>query len=298
MRLIKETHIQFTKYHNLFMTASGIFLALSLISIFLVRGLNYGLDFTGGTLLQVSFEKPITTAAVRQALATNNLENSNIQMTGVANEFIIRTPLHASSDSTVVLMTKALESVPDNSFITQRAESVGPKIGKELRATVFQAIFWAMVVILVYISFRFQFKFALGAVAALVHDVIFTLGIFSLFQLEISLSTIAAFLTIVGYSLNDTIVIFDRVRENMKSKRYNVIEQLFDVSINESLSRTVITSATTLFVVLILAFAHGEVKIFSIALIIGIVIGTYSSLYVASPIVIMYQKKLDARKKK
>jgi preprotein translocase subunit SecF len=297
MKLIKQTNIHFIKYYKLFLTISATYLALSLISIFFIRGLNYGLDFTGGTLLQVKFENPITTAAVREALAANHLENSNIQMTGEANEFIIRTPLQTSTDSTTVLLTKALETIPNNSFVTNRAESVGPKIGKELRNTAYQAIFWAMIVILVYISFRFQFRFAVGAVVALIHDVLFTLGIFSLFQLEISLSTIAAFLTIVGYSLNDTIVIFDRVRENMKTKRFGTMEQLFDNSINDTLSRTIITGGTTLIVVLVLAFAHGEVKIFSIAMIIGILVGTYSSLYIASPIVIMFQKRLDARKK-
>jgi preprotein translocase subunit SecF len=233
MKLIKQTHIEFVKHYKTFLTISGICLAVSLVSIFFVRGLNYGLDFTGGTMLQVKFDNPITTAEVRQALATNNLENSNIQMTGQANEFILRTPLQTSTDSTMVVMAKALESIPNNSFVINKAESVGPKIGKELRSSAYMAIFWAIVVILVYISFRFQFKFAVGAVVALVHDVLFTLGIFSLFQLEISLSTIAAFLTIVGYSLNDTIVIFDRVRENMKTKRIGTVEQLFDISINE-----------------------------------------------------------------
>lgn len=297
MRLIKQTNIQFIKYHKFFLTVSGICLVISLISIFLVHGLNYGLDFSGGTLLQVNFTNPTTTAEIRRAMTVNNLGNSNIQKIGSGNEYIIRTSLQTGTDSTVVVMTKALESIPNNSFITQRAESVGPKIGKELRTTVYMSIFWAMVVILIYISFRFQFKFALGAVLALIHDVLFTLGIFSIFQIEISLSTIAAFLTIVGYSLNDTIVIFDRVRENMKTKRFGAIEQLFDISINETLSRTIITSGTTLIVVCVLAFAHGEVKIFSIAMIIGIVVGTYSSLYIASPVVIMYQKYLDARKK-
>jgi len=297
MRLIKKTNIEFVKHYKVFLTISGIYLAISLISIFFVRGLNYGLDFTGGTLLQVKFENPITTAEVRQALAANRLENSNIQKAGESNEFIIRTPLQTSTDSTVVVMTKALESIPNNSFVTNKAESVGPKIGKELRSSAYMSIFWAMVVILIYISFRFQFRFALGAVVALVHDVLFTLGVFSFFQLEISLSTIAAFLTIVGYSLNDTIVIFDRVRENMKTKHLGTVEKLFDISINETLSRTIITGGTTLIVVLVLAFAHGEVKIFSIAMIIGILVGTYSSLYIASPIVIMFQKKLDVRKK-
>ncbi len=297
MKIFKETHIDFLKYMRYIIIIAVAYLTVAVI-LLLTRGLNYGLDFSGGTLIQVAFKDSVTTAQIRQALAKYNLQNSSIQPAARQNEFIIRAPLQATTDEATRQINDALLSIPNNSFETLRAEQVGPKIGKELRSSMYQAIFWALVVILVYISFRFQLKFAVGAVLALVHDVLFTLGVFSFFRLEISLSTIAAFLTIVGYSLNDTIVIFDRVRENMHSRRYNNLLDLFNHSINETLSRTIITSLTTLFVVFVLVFAQGELRNFSIAMIVGVGVGTYSSIYIASPIVIFWQKQLDAHKKK
>lgn len=290
MRVLKNTHIDFVKYSRPILVAVGIYLTIAIV-LLLTRGLNYGLDFTGGTLIQVLFKNPVTTNDIRQALAQYNLQNSIIQPAERPNDFIIRVPLQVPTEQATQQINAALLSIPDNSFETLRAEQVGPKIGRELRGSIFKAILSALVVILIYISFRFQFKFAVGAVAALVHDVLFTLGFFSLFQLEISLSTIAAFLTIVGYSLNDTIVVFDRVRENMHSRRFSNIVDLFNHSINETLSRTIITSLTTLLVVFVLVFAHGEIRIFSIALIVGILVGTYSSIYIASPLVIYWQKQ-------
>lgn len=297
MKIFKETHIDFLKYVRYITITAVAYLTVAVI-LLLTRGLNYGLDFSGGTLIQVAFKDSVTTAQIRQALAKYNLQNSSIQPAARRNEFIIRAPLQAITEEATQQINDALLSIPNNSFETLRAEQVGPKIGKELRGSMYKAIFWALVVILVYISFRFQLKFAVGAVVALVHDVLFTLGVFSLFRLEISLSTIAAFLTIVGYSLNDTIVVFDRVRENMHSRRYNNLFDLFNYSINETLSRTIITSMTTLFVVFVLVFAQGELRNFSIAMIVGVGVGTYSSIYIASPIVIFWQKQLDARKKK
>jgi len=290
MRVLKNTHIDFIKYARPILLIAGIYLTLAIVLLF-TRGLNYGLDFTGGTLVQVLFKNPVTTNDIRQALAKYNLQNSTIQPAERPNDFIIRVPLQVPTEQATQQINDALLSIPDNSFETLRAEQVGPKIGRELRGSIFKAILSALVVILIYISFRFQFKFGVGAVAALVHDVLFTLGFFSLFQLEISLSTIAAFLTIVGYSLNDTIVVFDRVRENMHTRRFTNLVDLFNHSINETLSRTIITSLTTLLVVFVLVFAHGEIQIFSIALIVGIMVGTFSSIYIASPLVIYWQKQ-------
>ncbi len=295
MRIFKQTSIDFVMHYRTFVTISVIYITLAVI-IFFLRGLNLGLDFTGGTLLQVKFEKPVTTANIRQALTTINQQDAVIQKSSNVDEFIIRAPMTFATDSAASVITQALQTIPGNSFETIRAEQVGPKIGKELRSSAVKAVLATLVVILVYISIRFKFEFALGAVIALIHDVLFTLGIFSIFKLEFSLSTIAAFLTIVGYSLNDTIVVFDRVRENMKTRRYNTMEELFNVSINETLNRTIITSLTTLFVVLVLVFVHGEVKVFSIALIVGIIVGTYSSLYIASPVVLIWHKRLASQK--
>lgn len=290
MRIFKNANYNFMKYARTVLIAAGIYLAAAAIIVF-TRGLNFGLDFTGGTLVQVVFQQPVTTAEIRQALSQYDLANSVIQPAERPNEYIIRAPLQVATDQATQQINAALLTLPNNSFETLRAEQVGPKIGKELRGAMFKAILSALVVILVYITFRFQFKFGVGAVVALVHDVLFTLGVFALFRLEISLSTIAAFLTIVGYSLNDTIVVFDRVRENMHTRRYSNNIDLFNRSINETLSRTLITSLTTLFVVFVLVFARGEIGIFSIAMIVGIMVGTFSSIYIASPIVIFWQKQ-------
>jgi preprotein translocase SecF subunit len=184
------------------------------------------------------------------------------------------------------------KAFPDNPFVEQRVEKVGPKIGKELIVDALSAVFWAIILILLYVMWRFEIKFALGAILALVHDVLITVGIFSILDVEISAPIIAAVLTIVGYSLNDTIVVFDRIRENIKSKQKDssAFMDIINRSLNETLSRTVITSLTTLFVVTILFFFGGEVlRSFALALIIGIIIGTYSSLFVASPFVVEWQ---------
>ena len=297
MRFFKETNIQFIKFSKNAITGSVIFLLISIVSIFLIRGLNYSIDFTGGTLIQVQFSKETSTAEIREALATVNLQNSIIQKSAGLNEFMIRVAQDETIENLPATVNEGLRSLEGNTFDIRRTDQVGPKIGKELRSTAILAIISALFVIGVYISIRFQFRFAIGAVVALIHDVLFTLGIFSLAQLEISLTTIAAFLTIVGYSLNDTIVLYDRIREDIKIMRSDTIEAIVNKSINETLSRTIITSLTTFIVVLVLVFAAGEVRIFAIAMIIGVFVGTYSSIYIAGPVVIAWQKKFNAKKK-
>jgi len=297
MRFFKETNIQFVKFSKNAITGSVIFLLISIVSIFLIRGLNYSIDFTGGTLIQVQFSKETSTAEIREAMATVNLQNSIIQKSAGLNEFMIRVAQDETIENLPAAVNEGLRSLEGNTFDIRRTDQVGPKIGKELRSTAVLAIISAIFVIGVYISIRFQFRFAIGAVVALIHDVLFTLGIFSLAQLEISLTTIAAFLTIVGYSLNDTIVLYDRIREDIKIMRSDTIEAIVNKSINETLSRTIITSLTTFIVVFVLAFATGEVRIFAIAMIIGVFVGTYSSIYIAGPVVIAWQKKFSAKKK-
>jgi len=296
MRFFKETNIPFVKFSKTAVTGSIIFLAISLISIFLVKGLNYGIDFTGGSLSQVRFDSNVTTGEIRQALSSVNLQNSIIQKTSGSNEFLIRAPQIEGMEDIPGEIRRGLEKL-ENPFEVRRTEHVGPKIGKELRTAAIWAIVSAIIVIGIYITIRFKFQFAVGAVVALIHDVLFTLGIFSLLQLEISLSTIAAFLTIVGYSLNDTIVLYDRVRENIKKRRNEKIGDIINISINETLSRTIITSLTTFIVVVVLSFAPGEVRIFAIAMIIGVIVGTYSSMNIAGPVVIYWQQKIHAKKK-
>lgn len=297
MRFFKETNIQFVKFSKNAITFSVIFLLIGIVSIFLIRGLNYSIDFTGGTLIQVQFSKETSTAEIREALATVKLQNSIIQKSAGLNEFMIRVAQDETIENLLATVNEGLRSLEENTFDIRRTDQVGPKIGKELRSTAVLAIISAIFVIGVYISIRFQFRFAIGAVVALIHDVLFTLGIFSLAQLEISLTTIAAFLTIVGYSLNDTIVLYDRIREDIKIMRSDTIEAIVNKSINETLSRTIITSLTTFIVVFVLAFATGEVRIFAIAMIIGVFVGTYSSIYIAGPVVIAWQKKFSAKKK-
>lgn len=297
MRFFKETNIQFVKFSKTAITFSSVFLLISIVSIILIRGFNLGIDFTGGTLVQVQFDQETTTGEIRDALAFVNLQNSVIQKSAGINEFMIRVAQENENEDIPTLVNQGLESVDDNGFEIRRTEKVGPKIGQELRRNTIYAIIFAILVIGIYVSIRFQFQFAIGAVTALIHDVLFTLGIFSLVQLEISLSTIAAFLTIVGYSLNDTIVLYDRVREDLKIMRFDPIETIVNKSINETLSRTIITSLTTFFVVFVLIFAAGEVRVFAIAMMIGVIIGTYSSIYVAGPVVIAWQNRFNVKKK-
>jgi len=196
------------------------------------------------------------------------------------------------------LKTELAKSFPDRKIEIRRTETVGPKIGEELKSKAWAAIIISMFGILIYISWRFEFKFAVGAIIALVHDVLITVGIFSILNKEISLAIIAALLTIVGYSLNDTIVVFDRIRENFSLRRKETYERMVNISINESLSRTIITSLTTLIVIVFLLVMGGEViHDFAFALLIGVIVGTYSSIYVASPILIEWQRRQTARKK-
>ena len=297
MRFFKETNIQFVKFSKTAITFSAVFLLIGLVFILFIRGFNLGIDFTGGTLVQVQFNRDIEVSELRDALATVGLQNSVIQKSSGTNDFMIRVAQANEEDDVPGLVTQGLKTLGEDSFEVRKTEKVGPKIGQELRRNTIYAILFAILVIGIYISIRFQFRFAIGAVVALIHDVLFTLGIFSIAQLEISLSTIAAFLTIVGYSLNDTIVLYDRIREDMKIMRFEPIETIVNKSINETLSRTIITSLTTFFVVFVLIFASGEVRVFAIAMMIGVVIGTYSSIYVAGPVVIAWQKKFNTKKK-
>ncbi|MCD6440262.1 MAG: protein translocase subunit SecF [Candidatus Marinimicrobia bacterium] len=297
MRFFKETNIQFIKYSKTAISISATFILVGLVSVFLIRGLNYSIDFTGGTLVQVQFSKETSTGEIREALAKVNLQNCIIQKSAGSNEFMIRVAENETIENIPKKVSEGLRTLQDNSFDIRRTDQVGPKIGKELQNAAILAIISAIFVIGVYISIRFQFRFAVGAVVALIHDVLFTIGIFSLAQLEISLTTIAAFLTIVGYSLNDTIVLYDRIRENLKIMRLDKIETIVNKSINETLSRTIITSLTTFIVVFVLAFATGEVRIFAIAMIIGVVVGTYSSIFIAGPVLIAWQHKFNAQKK-
>ncbi|HPC35659.1 MAG TPA: protein translocase subunit SecF [Candidatus Marinimicrobia bacterium] len=285
-RIIKETDIPFIKYSKTAIAISLVIIVIGLIFL-IFRGLNFGIDFTGGTLIQVKFDQPRTVEDIRDALATINLENSIIQKSG-ENEFIIRVPQDTSSTNLVDVIKSTL-GVSDQDILRQ--EQVGPKIGKELRRAALMAIFFSLIAMGIYIAIRFKFQYSIGVILSLLHDVLITLTVFTVFQLEVSLSTIAAFLTIIGFSLNDTIVVFDRVRENLKLRRNETYERIMDISINETLSRTIITNMTTFFAVLCLLLVPGEVRIFAIAMTVGSIAGTYSTIYIAGPVVVFWARR-------
>ncbi len=295
MQFFTNANFKFINSRKIGYIVSSALIVISIISLIIHGGPKYNIDFTGGTLIHLKFEKDVEIQSIRTALSAKGYGDSEIKHFGENNEISIRAGLERTSEEISTIMEKYIEeALPDNHFVIQRVEKVGPKIGRELIFDAIKAILWAMILILVYIMWRFEFKFSIGAIAALFHDVTITLGIFSVLDIEISAPIIAAVLTIVGYSLNDTIVVYDRIRENLKLSKKNVadIAGTVNMSINETLSRTIITSTTTLIVVIILYFFGGEVlRTFALALIIGICIGTYSSIYVASPIVVDWKTK-------
>ncbi len=268
---------------------------IGLLSIVFHNGLRLGIDFEGGTLMQMQFENPVEVGNIRSALENVGLGNAEIQQFGAPTEVIIRvlrTDVGEGEKTSEQIQMALTQTLPDNPFEVRRLEQVGPKIGGELRGKAVLAILSALLGIVLYISIRFEFKFAIASIVALVHDILITLGVFSLLNLEITLAIIAAFLTIVGYSLNDTIVVFDRVRENLKALRRESYEHIVNLSINQSLSRTVVTSVTTFLVVLILWLGGSEViENFAFALIIGVIVGTYSSIFVASPVIVEWNAR-------
>mgnify|MGYP001044761679 CR=1 FL=1 len=287
-------------------TAFFISLALiitGILSLIIHGGPNLGIDFAGGTLVQIKFQEPTTVNDIRDTLKTINLGNSTIQQFGYRNnnEFLIKT--EKSSSGLKGLSDKIEEALatayPEGAFEIRRVEVVGPKVGADLRQKGMLAMIYAMVGILIYITWRFEFRYAVGAIIALAHDVIITVGVFSLLNKEFTLPIIAALLTIIGYSLNDTIVVYDRIRENSKSIKRQGLEQIVNSSINQTLSRTILTSGTTLLVVGALFFLGGAViHDFAFALLVGIIIGTYSSIFIASPTILAWESINSSKKKR
>ena len=299
MRFLTETNIDFLSMRRFGFVISGSFILAGIVSLLLQGGPLLSIDFTGGALAQIRFEEAPDIAKVRSALESLDVGIGEVQTFGTPNEILIRLQLSQNAENLTTELKAALQAqFPGQSIDFRRVETVGPKIGSELKGKAFFAVFTAIIGILIYISIRFELKFAIGAIAALIHDVLITLGIFSIMNYEISLAIIAAFLTIVGYSLNDTIVVFDRVRENMKLLKNIDHKTIFNKSINESLSRTIITSLTTFAVVFILYIAGGEViRYFAFAMIVGVIVGTYSSIYVASPVVFLWQQRVTSQSK-
>ena len=299
MRFLKETNIDFLSQRRFGFVISSSFILAGIVSLMLQGGPLLSIDFTGGTLVQMRFEEAPDIAKVRSALEALDMGIGEVQTFGTPNEILVRLQLSQNAENITSELKAALQAqFPGQSIDFRRVETVGPKIGSELQGKAFFAVFTAIIGILIYISIRFELKFAIGAITALIHDVLITLGIFSILNYEISLAIIAAFLTIVGYSLNDTIVVFDRVRENLKLLKNIDQKTIFNKSINESLSRTIITSLTTFAVVFILYTAGGEViRYFAFAMIVGVIVGTYSSIYVASPVVFLWQQRTISQSK-
>jgi len=295
--LIKNVNIDFLGKRKLAGMISGAIILAGLVSIVLHGGPLYSIDFEGGTEIQVLFTESTSVESVRGALTEIGYGDAMIRGFGNEDEFLIHVKTATQSEEQVNTIREALASIHGGSYEVRRLETVGPKIGKELRGDMISAVLIAMAGIVIYISIRFQFMYAIGALVALTHDILITLGLFSLLNMEISLSVLAAFLFIVGYSLNDTIVVFDRVRENAKEKRHDSFLSVINLSLNQTLNRTVITSLTTLTVVLILLFFGGEViKPFAFALTVGLVVGTYSSIFVASPVVLAWDENQKKKK--
>ena len=278
--------INFMGQRNLAFLFSGILILLSLGSL-ATRQLNWGLDFTGGTLVEVNYSDTADLSAVRDVLAKEGYEGAIVVSFGTDRDVLIRLPLGYSDEQGVELLGK-LQEAYEGTVELRRIEFVGPQVGDELREQGGLALLLALGLVMLYIGFRFQFKFAVGAVAALIHDVIITLGFFSITGMEFDLTVLAALLAVIGYSLNDTIVVFDRIRENFRKLRRAEPTEVINISVTETLDRTLVTSGTTLMVLIALAVLGGAmIKGFAVALIVGIIIGTYSSIYVAANVLLM-----------
>ena len=284
---MEKVNIQFNKYYNFFNLFSGILIAISLC-LLIFKGLNFGVDFKGGTLIELrATDQQINISSLRSSFSNMNLGDVAIKKFGNESDFLIKFEKKEKNKNMIQDIKNNLNKTLGLTYEFRRVENVGPKVSAELLKSGLIAIGVALGAMLFYIWIRFEWQFSIGAIIALFHDVILTMGIFSLFSLEVNLSIVAAILTIVGYSMNDTVVIFDRVRENLKKYMDIKIFELTNISINETLSRTIITSVTTLLALLSIFIFGGEIlKGFSLAMILGVIFGTYSSIYIANPILV------------
>ena len=284
MRIFKgKFNIDFMGKRHLAIVLSGLMIAVAIGSL-IFRGLNLGIDFTGGTLIEVDYPQPVELEAVRSTLSDAGFEQAQAQHFGSSRDVLIRiAPREGRESAQLSEDVLAALRTQDASVEMRRVEFVGPQVGEELTEQGALAMIYALIGILIYIMIRFQWRFAPGAVAALVHDVLIIVGFFSFFQFDFDLTVVAALLAVIGYSLNDTIVVFDRIRENFRKMRKRTSLEVMNASINQTLARTLMTSLTTLLVLVSLFVFGGEViHAFSLALILGVVVGTYSSIYVAS----------------
>lgn len=300
MEFFHETRIDFLRWRRVALAVSGLAIAVGLTSLAIRGGPRLGMDFRGGSQVHLAFPVPVTTAELRASLAPIGLTRAEIKQYGSPREFLVRTD--QVEDPAVLARALVERLAREDGWGTPEVRSiatVGARVGGELRASAVAATIALLLLILLYISLRFRFVFAVGAVVALVHDVLVTLGVFSLFDREIDLSVVAAFLTLAGYSINDTIVVLDRVRESLRTQRARSgsISETVNRSINQTLSRTILTSGTTLISVLSLYVLGGPtLRDFAFCLLVGIVTGTYSSIYIAAPIIVEWYDRRRARR--
>ncbi len=296
MRFFRNANFDFLAQRRRAYMVSGAMLLVGIISLILHGGPRYGVDFTGGTLIQVEFEQETSVADLRSILSSAGMENAQIQQFGGSNDFLIRTQ---DFEGIVEEVSTLLRDNYGADGFTMSTDAVGPKVGSELQRKAAIAILMSFALTLVYLAFRFEWRFGVAAIIATFHDITVTFGFISLFNIEITLATVAAILTILGYSLNDTIVVFDRIRENLKKRRKDSYKDIVNASINETLPRTVLTSGTTLATLMALFILGGTVvRPFALVLILGIVIGTYSSIFVASPALLEIEERSRRREKK
>jgi preprotein translocase subunit SecF len=301
MEFFREPKINFVGAMKPVFILSTILFVVTVASLILHGGPRLSIDFTGGSVLQVRITPAPAVAQLRTVMDSAGFAGAQVQEFGAEDEFLITFPrLDADIlDAGQAMLASLRESLAGHEVEMRREESVGPKVGGELRSAAMNAIGLSLLLIVIYIGFRFVFRYGLAAILALVHDVTLTIGIFSLLDLEISLTVIAAFLTIIGYSLNDTIVIFDRIRENMRLRRRESYAEVINRSINECLSRTFLTSVTTFVVAFTLYLVGGPViHDFAFALSFGVIIGTYSSMFIASPVLVFWYNRFIADKKR
>ncbi len=290
MQLIKsQLNINFMAGRKLALIISLTLLVISISSLS-IRGLNFGIDFTGGYLIEAGYPQSVELAPIRELLEENQVSGAVVQHFGTAKDILVRLAPNEGADTNAAQISDELLAIlkqGDPNVSMRRVEYVGPQVGEELKNQGGLAMLFALICIMVYVMFRFEWKFSIGAVLALAHDVLITLGVFSILQAGFDLTVLAAVLAVIGYSLNDTIVVYDRIRENFRKIRKGLPVEITNTSINQTLSRTLMTSLTTLMVLFALFFLGGEIiHSFALALIVGVLIGTYSSVFVASPVVL------------
>jgi len=302
MRFFRNAHYDFLSKRKQAYVVTIVALVVGLFFLLIHRGLRYGVEFTGGTLFQVEFVENTTVADLRNAITAAGMQNAEIQRFGESTEFLIRVATFSESGDERVSqeVASALDGAyGDGAWQIVRTEAVGPKVGSELKRKALIAILMSFALTLVYLAFRFEWRFGVAAVVATAHDLLLTLGFLSVVDLEVTLATVAAILTIVGYSLNDTIVVFDRIRENLKKRRKDRYYDIVNDSINETLPRTILTSGTTLVTLLALfLFGGAVIRPFALILILGVVIGTYSSIFVASPVLLEIERWTKKRERR